>query len=169
MPRLLVVLGLLLLAVRPSLAGTVTYQFTGVCTDCSGDVTAQLTLQDYTPGTDIGSAFVSFTYDGSNLVSSFTIEQGSGDLSVQGSIPTSLPGPADIDIVGSAGDIVGHVDTEFSTSTNGSWSISGVGVPYFDYGSSSTWSLVPEPGSLVIVGSGLIGLVFARRRVRTIA
>jgi hypothetical protein len=58
MHRLLVALGLLVLAVRPSLAGTATYQFTGVCTDCSGDVTAQLALQDYTPGTDIWSAFV---------------------------------------------------------------------------------------------------------------
>lgn len=169
MRRFLIVLGLLLLAVRPSLAGTVTYQFTGVCTDCSGDVTAQLVLQDYTPGTDIGSAFVSFTYDGSNLLPSFTINQGTDDLSVQGSIPTSLPGPADIDIIGSPGDIVGQIDTEFSTSTNGSWGISGIGVPYFDYGSSSTWSMVPEPGSMIIVGSGLVGLIFTRRRARTIA
>ncbi|HEY6433128.1 MAG TPA: hypothetical protein VIZ17_14200, partial [Acetobacteraceae bacterium] len=122
MPRLLVVLTLLLLAVRPSLAGTVTYQFTGVCTDCAGDVSAQLVLQDYTPGTGIGSAFVSFTYDGSNLILGFTISQGGQNTST-GTLPVDLPGPASIYVQGGTAWFEPHY-TDFSSSSDGSWSLS---------------------------------------------
>jgi hypothetical protein len=60
--RFLAVILLGLLAASPSFAGTVTYDFAGQCSDCTGTAAAQLVLQNYTPGTPITlSSFSSFT------------------------------------------------------------------------------------------------------------
>jgi hypothetical protein len=50
-------------------ADTVTFDFTGVCSDCTGMGVGELTLQNFTPGQKLTAAnFVSFTYN-SNFVS----------------------------------------------------------------------------------------------------
>ncbi len=71
---LLSALLLLLLAAAPGArADTVTFQFTGTCTDCSGSSTGTLVLQDYTFGSQTTAGylapanFVSFSYQSSLL------------------------------------------------------------------------------------------------------
>jgi len=72
---------------------SVTYSFTGTCSDCSGE-TASLTLQNYTLGQPITSAnFVSFTY--SSSVTSLTITPATNPtFSITGALPVALPGPS---------------------------------------------------------------------------
>ncbi len=79
--------------------------FAGKCTDCnaaSGDLaTAQLILHDYNLGDDITTGnFVSFTYNGTDLVNPFTIAAGDTNLIVAGLIQGTLPGYQDVFIKG---------------------------------------------------------------------
>ncbi len=83
-------------------ASKVEYDFSGICTDCTGTAAAQLVLQNYTPGTALTAAnFVRFTYDGTNLLRPYTIT--AAELSgVSGAIPTTLPPYAMIGIYGNS-------------------------------------------------------------------
>ena len=69
------------------------YYFSGTCGDCSGTATAELTLTgDYTLGASLTTSnFLSFHYDGTNLLPAFTINSGDSGLYVFGSL-TTIPG-----------------------------------------------------------------------------
>jgi hypothetical protein len=133
--------------------------------DCSGVVSAVLVLQGgYTPGTDLTNGdLVSLTYNGSNLLSPFTIDQSSDGLSISGQIPATLPSAADFAIVDSV--------TQLRTFSSGFW-CAGQACG-FDFGGRGLWSNgVPEPDAwaMMIVGTlGLGAMLRTRRRLATAA
>lgn len=143
-----------------------TYSFTGVCSDCSGDASAQLVLSGYTLGDSITSSeFVSFTYDGTNLFPSYTF--GSADLaSISGSLPASLPGTADLSVTcfEAAGCPGARALLTFSSTTSGTWSLSSSGGGA-DQGIDGAWSLTsaPEPADGFLLATGLLLLAAGRR------
>ena len=160
-----------------------TFEWSGICSDCTATgnsashvVTGTLVLQDYTLGDAIDTSnFVSFSYSGSNLVNSITIDQDSFIYWLAGSI-TPNPGPKRFEVVFGDG-------LHFQPQTDGSWSVCapgpagyyGGGSPgcdfgftaHSDFGTSGTFGgvpAVPEPAewALLLAGLGVIGL--ARRR-----
>jgi len=158
MKRLILSAGVLLLLFAGSAhaieKGT-TFYFYGKCKDCKGTAEAQLTLGDYTLGESIDSTdFVSFTYDGTNLLAGFTITSSESPY-VTGKINGPLPAAEHF--------YVSHGDSNFLSLSDGSWY-----VDFADTGSSSVWSAsptgVPEPATLTLIGTSLIGMRFMRRR-----
>jgi hypothetical protein len=141
---------------------TSTYDFSGVCQDCMGDAGAELTLLNYTPGQTIdASNFVSFHYDGTNLLEAFTVTAADADY-VNGDL-TTLPGPNNFYLAS---------DSEFfSSSSFGNWCVGGACDS--DYGFQHTWSIsgVPEPTTwfLIIVGIAGVGLVMRRAKATSAA
>ena len=75
------------------------YDFSGTCSDCTGTATAELTLTgDYTLGSTLSSSnFISFHYDGTNLVSAFTILPSDSGFFVSGFLNT-VPGSDNVEI-----------------------------------------------------------------------
>lgn len=114
-----------------------TFQFTGACSDCTGNGIGILTLQNYTQGRLLQPGnFVSFTYT-SNLTN-FTITPSSTSFSVNGSLPASLPATASVQIAGNG--------ILFFSLTNGSWCAGpSCGL---DTGTSSTWGPPSAPPTI---------------------
>ena len=138
-----------------------TFYFSGHCSDCAGDVTARLVLQNYLQGTAINPAeFVSFTYGGSNLLSPYSI-LASETPNVSGNIPGALPGAADFHVSNSL-----HF---FGLTTLGDWQ---TGNPNLgDFGTSGSFSpnapsSVPEPATMLLMGAALAAAGLTRRRLR---
>jgi hypothetical protein len=147
----------------PVHAGTVTYNFAGTCTDCAGAVTAQLVVEDYTAGQELRIPnLVSFSYGGSNLVSSFTSVPTDQIAAFEGVLPSDLPGAAIVYI----SDLT--LRLAFSSLDNGTWSVSSVGgsgnfndpnVSIDDIGTQGVWTVaadtmpsgVPEPASMALM------------------
>jgi hypothetical protein len=146
-----------------------TFTFTGDCTDCTGQATGTLVLQNYTLGDPLETSnFVSFAY--SSKVISFgpdSLDSTYGIL--EGTLPVDLPGPAIVEIE----NIVlspGCEDCEelgfYSFNYDSDYWTLGVQ----DYGTNGIWSAaaaktaVPEPSSLAMLAAGLAGLVAWRWR-----
>jgi hypothetical protein len=135
--------------------------FTGDCLiDCSSTGTGTLTLGgSYTLGSDIGASFISFAY--SSSFTSFTILPTDTGFFAGGSLPGTLPGAADISIFNNT--------TGFQSFTSGFWCVGSRCNSQVnnDAGVNGTFNAaagVPEPGSLMLLGSGLAGLLYAGRR-----
>jgi hypothetical protein len=169
MVRLACCLTVLLLALaapaRASVSST-TYQFTGECFDCAGQGVAQLTLTGYTPGNDIlVSNFVSFTYDGSNLIDPFTITHsdivGPDTGFISGVLGPAFPGIYSVTLDKFSSNEL------FQSYGEGFW-CAGFSCSD-DVGDKGIWSVasslpIPEPGSLALLGASLAAVGVRRRR-----
>ena len=159
------------------------FYFDGACADCtapgggSTTVTGTLTLSNYTASDAITlSNFVSFTYNGSNIVDPFTAEAGGPNAAyfVSGSM-TNVPGFNDFLVVFADG-------LYFQTFSGGGFNLCASGPSGYyanecqsyqfvpaDTGRPANWNNqprqgVPEPGSLALVGLAITALAIARRR-----
>jgi hypothetical protein len=153
-----ILLGLATAAVPARASGITpneTFDFAGVCIDCGGELAdAALTLSgNYALGDNISGYFVSFTYDGTDLTSPFTITDQQNYLAF--GVFTSLPGPAEI--------YIGVGNKDFTSHPGGNWSVDS---PQADIGRAGVWAQTPEPASLLLLGPGLLGLTIAARKLR---
>ncbi|MGH8960757.1 MAG: PEP-CTERM sorting domain-containing protein [Jatrophihabitantaceae bacterium] len=166
-------------------ASSITYDFSGSCSDCSGTVTGTMELSsNYVLGTSFLNDFLGFSYNGSNLFPSFTIA-APGPQSF-GSLPTTLPGFAAMTLNSDQTTYSGQTGSFFfSTYEDGTWDLgftplnggtggtggggggNGCNRCGSDTGTDGSWSLAspppvvtPEPSTwtLMLGGLGLLGL-----------
>lgn len=162
------------------------------CADCAAlantssyPVQAELTLSNYTLGDTLDiTNFVSFTYDGSNLVDAYSITDSGDDnngatindfftssIYVFSGVISTVPGANTLDITFDDG-------LHFRTQTDGSWSTCAPNANGYyggnscfqilnaDYGSDAIYSTtpVPEPSHLALMAAGLVLVASAVRR-----
>ncbi|HMI19183.1 MAG TPA: PEPxxWA-CTERM sorting domain-containing protein [Sphingomonas sp.] len=152
-------------------AGDYTFKFVGDCWDCAGQGTATLAVTNYVLGSELnGSNFVSFTYDKSSLIDSYTINSLAG---FYGSL-NDTSGVYAVFIGGSVSTSSNSM-MYLQTYAGGTWATG----PYYgaplDVGNGGTWSLVdqassgvPEAASwaMMLGGFGMIGATMRRKPAR---
>ncbi len=169
-------------------ASSITYDFSGSCSDCAGTVTGTMRLDStYVLGTSFLDSFLGFTYNGSNLFTAFSIS-APGPQSF-GSLPTTLPGASAMTLIsdpttyaGAAGSFFfeleasGTWDLGFDPLNSGSGSGSGGGGNGChrcgaDTGTGGVWSLAspppvvtPEPPTWTLMLGGLVLLGLGLRQ-----
>ena len=187
--RTAIISGIMCLGVAPAahagLAanGSGVWRFFGNCVDCAIQaerqnfpVTATLTLQNYVQGAALANAnFVSFVYDGSNLLTPFTVSRPAGG---------SITVPNNYNLVTFSGNLTnggaesfdlafGTVGGYFRMQLNRSWQtcVANCGGGPSDLGNGGNLVLgnaqtVPEPGTyaLMAVGLAIVGYVSRRRQ-----
>lgn len=156
---LLLVVALAVTESSSAAPSTITFNFSGTCTDCSGTATAALVLAgSYTLGTPITSSnFVSFTYNGTNLTGPFTFTPSSSNFNLSGSM-TSIPGANAFFVQGGSNSVY------FNSGLNGNWSVG-----LSDQGTAGTWSqaagsvsATPAPPTVILLVIGLMALMAFR-------
>ena len=175
--RFLVAVTFLLLSGPLNARANIIWDWTGTCTEfCIGTATLHVvTTPDYVPGTFAGSGLnepklLSAVYTDNVVTGDF----GGVEWLSNGQFfifpATDGPGAATILVF----------EDEFRERADGTWDLRseglfnghGVGCPnpnfgfctYTAIGIDGTWTRVPEPGTLVLLGMGLVGLVLMRRR-----
>jgi len=142
-------------------------RFGGTCTDCAGGVTGTLLLNGTLAadlGQPIASNFVSFTYNGSNLLAPFTINPGSPGFSISGTLQVSPTIPA---------FTIADTANNFKLQSDGTWcagTTTACTIASADQGTSGSLS-TPEPGtgSTAILGAAGLAGWFLRRRFSRVA
>jgi hypothetical protein len=150
----------------------ITYLFSGNCVDCAAKagtgtyaVTGTLVLKgaNYQPNQQLGIAdFLSFSYGGSNLFDAFEISSAN-----IGSFFASYGNPLAMLQLETRYGAKGANYRYFNSQENRTWATGSNVISIADYGNAGAWtqiSHVPEPGSLVLLGLGLAGLLAARQR-----
>ncbi|MBS0641177.1 MAG: PEP-CTERM sorting domain-containing protein [Proteobacteria bacterium] len=141
-------------AVTPSSPGTLVYQFTGDCDDCSNALGILTLTADYQLGDPIRPSFLSFVYS-SDKISFYDTYL---NTKASGALPVDLPGfPASFISFDN-----GNFKEFFSSATDGHWSVG-----LADIGTNGTWQAAPEPASLGLLGVDLVAAAVARRHKRT--
>jgi hypothetical protein len=152
---------------------TTTYDWSGTCTDCTynggSTVYAQLVVtSNYVLGNDLSPYFVSLTYLGSDMIpGGFEITSSSPDLSVSGSLPTVLPGPASFSISDLDFTFASNLDAEhsfFVASKIGACAVTTT-VALCDLGvQNSVSAAVPDSSTWAMMILGFAGLGFVGYR-----
>lgn len=126
----------------PIVTSQTTFQFTGVCSDCTGTGIGTLVLQNYVQdGHHLlqPDNFVSFTYT-SNLTS-FTIPSGASNFNIDGTFPATLPASPSITITGNGNAFESVAPTGLAPT--GSW-CAGAACGE-DVGTTFTWGAPSSP------------------------
>jgi hypothetical protein len=167
------VFALLFAILGPKQVEASTFNFTGACSDCTGNGLGVLTVQNYTQGSDFSNGnFVSFTYS-SNLIPDLLITLADLDT-FTGSIPAVLSVTPGDGFSATAGVTITakSATLTFQSTTDGSWCVGSSCVTSEDFGLTSSWSSVttthqapdvPEPSTLGLMGVGGAGLGLVRR------
>jgi len=138
------------------------FAFYGTCSDCSGEVSGTVVLSNFTADSPLSFFdFVSFTYDGSNLLNPFTVDSSAPGLSLSGTLSADGTVTTDFNLAFNALTVGSSQVNQILVQSDGSWF---VGLD--DQGTNGGFAAVPAPSTAVLLALGLVGAGAARRHTR---